>query len=221
MLRGFDFHPVPGHPRLYVLADQQHDGRGRATRAVDLLRRANYQVQADAEFDPPPPSPKPTPSTAISRHVEPDVAFAEHPRLGIVAATADGAVLGGQLLEEHGWRRNPDLDIYTLTTATSRSEALGKLAQATAAMHRADLHVAVQPALADDVTARRPPSPTRSGPRGLSQSAAARRFPTLKAAALARTSRLGTAPNVPIRAPVASAPATRPADPRPPLSPSR
>jgi hypothetical protein len=39
MLKGFDFHPVPGHPHLYALASQERDGQGRTTRAVALLRR--------------------------------------------------------------------------------------------------------------------------------------------------------------------------------------
>ncbi|MEU6463636.1 hypothetical protein [Streptomyces sp. NPDC046976] len=40
MLKGFDFHPIPGHPTLYALANQDRDGIGRTTRTVDLLRRA-------------------------------------------------------------------------------------------------------------------------------------------------------------------------------------
>ncbi|MFE7834944.1 hypothetical protein ACFU53_02375 [Streptomyces sp. NPDC057474] len=47
----------------------------------------------------------------------------------MVAATADGSsALGGPLiLEEHGWRHNPGLDIYTLPITTHRSEALDKV----------------------------------------------------------------------------------------------
>jgi hypothetical protein len=164
MLRGFDFHPVPSHPDLYALTDQERDGPGRATRAVDLLRRANYQVEVDAEFDTFPTAPEPVPAATLSQRIEPEVAFAEHPRLGIVAATTDGAVLGGQFLEEHGWRHNPSLDIYTLPATTSRAQALSTVAQATAAMHRAGLQVAVQPALARDITARRPPAPITRAP---------------------------------------------------------
>ncbi|WP_371534954.1 hypothetical protein OG210_03325 [Streptomyces sp. NBC_00466] len=52
MLKGFDFHPVPGHSALYSLADQQNDGQGCTTRAVALLRKAGYQVDADIAFDP-------------------------------------------------------------------------------------------------------------------------------------------------------------------------
>jgi hypothetical protein len=210
MLRGFDFHPVPGHPDLYALADQQHDGRDRATRAVDLLRRANYRVEVDAEFDTLPSAPEPVPTAAIPQRIEQDVAFADHPRLGIAAATTDSAFLGGQLLEEHGWRHHPSLDIYTLPPTTGRDQALGKVAQATAAMHRADLQVAVQPALARDITARRPPAPTRPAPRERSPDTAARRFPAAIAASPARA---GLPATPPVPAP-ASAPASRPVDPR-------
>jgi hypothetical protein len=77
-------------------------------------------VDVDAAFDPSPTS-GPAPARDRPPRVEPDVAFAEHPQLGVVAATADGASLGGQLLEEHGWRHNPSLDIYTLPITTDRS----------------------------------------------------------------------------------------------------
>ncbi|MEE4543621.1 hypothetical protein V2S66_16775 [Streptomyces sp. V4-01] len=215
MLRGFDFHPVPGHRDLYALGDQQRDGPGRATRAVDLLRRANYRVQVDAEFDTIPEAPAPAAAAAIAQRIEPDVAFADHPRLGIVAATTDGAVAGGQLLEEHGWRRHPDLDIYTLPPATGRDQALSQVAQVTAAMHRADLQVAVQPALARDVTTRRPPAPTRSAPRERSPDASARRLPSLSAAALAASpARAGQPATPPVPAPAAPAPVSQPVDPR-------
>ncbi|MFD8087094.1 hypothetical protein ACFV4F_35995 [Kitasatospora sp. NPDC059722] len=92
---------------------------------------------------------------------EPEVAFAEHPRLGIVAATADtinAVERGGAILEAHGWQFNHVLDVYTLSAGTVRGESLERLAAATTAMHRAgDLRVAVQPQLAEDVTARRAP----------------------------------------------------------------
>jgi len=115
MLKRLEFHPVPGQPTLYALADQQRDGQGRATRAVALLQKTGYQVDVDAAFD---PSLASGTAPAHDQHprTEPDVAFAEHPQLGIVAATSDrSSALGGPLiLEEHGWRHHPDLDIYTL-----------------------------------------------------------------------------------------------------------
>lgn len=157
MLKGFDFHPVPDYPTLYALADQQRDGQGRATRAVALLRKAGYQVDVDAAFDPSLASGA-TPARDRPPRIEPDVALAEHPQLGIVAATSDhSSALGGRLiLEEHGWRHNPNLDIYTLPITIDRGEALGKVANATLSMHRSDLQVAVQPLLAQDVAARAP-----------------------------------------------------------------
>ncbi|WP_251018331.1 hypothetical protein [Streptomyces sp. ISL-1] len=144
-----------------ALANQQRDGQDRATRAVALLRKAGYRVDADAAFDPSLAS-----DTAAARdrppRVEPDVALAEHPQLGVVAATADGSSTLGtrRILEEHGWRHNPSLDIYTLPITTDRRDSLGKVAQTTVSMNRADLLVAVQPLLAQDVTARRSPVPT-------------------------------------------------------------
>lgn len=215
MLRGFDFHPVPGHPDLYALADQQRDGAGRATRAVDLLRRANYRVEVDAEFDTLPAAPEPVPAVAMPQRIEPEVAFADHPLLGIVAATTESGILCGQFLEEHGWRHDPKLDIYALPVTTGRDRALGKVAQATVAMHRAGLQVAMQPALARDITARRPPAPTRSAPRERSPDAAARRSPAMNAAALtASPARVGLPGAPPVPVPAASAPAARPVDPR-------
>lgn len=219
MLRGFDFHPVPGHPGLHVLADQQRDGRKRAVRAVDLLRRANYQVQADAEFDFFPAAPDVAPA-AVPRRVEPDVAFAEHPRLGIVAATTDNDVLGGQLLEDHGWLHNPSLDIYALPTTIGRDHALDKVAQATVAMSRANLQPAVQPGLARDVTARRQSAPAKSARQ--ERGPAARRSIAMNAAALAASpARTGLRSTPPLPTPATSTPASRPADPRVAFSPTR
>src|SRR5690242_14141929 len=113
MLKGFGFHPVPEHPALYALTDQHRDGQERATHAVDLLRKAGYRVEADPALDPSPTT-GPAPARDRPPHIEPDVTFAEHPRLGMVAATADDASPGGRILGEHGWRHNPSLDIYTL-----------------------------------------------------------------------------------------------------------
>lgn len=214
MLKGFDFHPVPDLPNLYALANQQRDGQDRATRAVALLRKAGYRVDADAAFD---PSPTSGPAVARNRppRVEPDVAFAEHPQLGVVAATADGASLGGQLLEEHGWRHNPSLDIYTLPITTNRDQTLGKVAQATRAMHRTDLQVAVQPALARDITARHPPAPSAAARHERGPDVAPRRFPVMNAAALAASpARAGLPGKPPVPTPAASVPASRPVDPR-------
>ncbi|MDF6020956.1 hypothetical protein [Streptomyces sp. JH34] len=214
MLKGFDFHPVPDQPTLYALADQQRDGQGRATRAVTLLRDADYQVDVDATFDPSLASEAAADLDRPPRMV-PDVAFAEHPQLGIIAATEDhSSALGGRLvLEEHGWRHNPALDVYTLPITTARSEALGKVADATLSMHRSDLQVAVQPSLTQDVAARRPPAPaTAARPdhdRGFTRAS------SVSAAALAASpARDGLPAKTPVPAPTASAPAARPVDPR-------
>ncbi|MFJ6101888.1 hypothetical protein ACIQHY_12920 [Streptomyces sp. NPDC092359] len=102
MLERLDFRPVPGKPTLYALADQHRDGQGRATRAVALLRNASFQVDADAAFDPSLASGAgPAPSRVPLG--EPEVAFAEHPQLGIVAALDDRVSgLTGLALLDHG-----------------------------------------------------------------------------------------------------------------------
>ncbi|MFD8916024.1 hypothetical protein [Streptomyces sp. NPDC059575] len=180
MLTRLDFHPVPGHDSLYALSDQHRDGQGRAVPAVALLRRSGYQVDVDAALDPS-LGPGPDRFRRLRAGGDPDVAFAEHPHLGVVAATDDHApAIGSRILEEHGWRLNPILDVYTLPVTTDRSEALAKVATATAAMHRSDVLVAVQPRLAQNVLARRgvrhehnqtlddERSPTRSAASGTS-----------------------------------------------------
>ncbi|MFJ8392136.1 hypothetical protein [Streptomyces sp. NPDC094144] len=215
MLKGFDFHPVPDQPTLYALSDQQRDGQGRATRAVALLRKGGYQVDVDAAFDPSLVSGA-APARERPLHIDPDVAFAEHPRLGIVAATSDhSSALGGRLiLEEHGWRLNPDLDIYTLPIASDRSEALEKVASATVSMHRSDLQVAEQPRLAQDVAARRPPAPAPSAGHERGQGLATHKFPISAAALAASPARAGLPGKAPVPAPATSAAAARPVDPR-------
>lgn len=217
MLRGFDFHPVPDHPDLYALADQERDGPGRATRAVALLRKAKYHIDADVAFVPSPVGSATHDRAARAEPVRagPDVAFAEHPQLGLVAATTGGVPLTHQLLGEYGWQPHPRLDIYTLPPATDRPDALGTVTRTTVAMNRAGLQVAVQPTLAQALTARRPPAPTRSAPRERSPDAAARRFPAMNAAAVAASpARAGLPGPPPVPAPAASAPASRPVDPR-------
>ncbi|MFI1369882.1 hypothetical protein [Streptomyces griseochromogenes] len=216
MLKGFDFHPVPGHPTLYALANQQRDGQGRATRAVALLRKSGYQVDVDAAFDPSLASGAATPARLRRPRVEPDVAFAEHPQLGIVAATDDhSSALGGRLiLEEHGWRHNSSLDIYTLPITTCRSEALGKVANATLSMHRSNLQVAVQPLLAQDVAARRPSVPAPAARHERGQGFTTHKFPISAAALAASPAGAGLPGKATVPAPATSAPAARPDDPR-------
>ncbi|WP_416484235.1 hypothetical protein [Streptomyces sp. CL12] len=210
MLKGFDFHPVYGHPTLYALANQDRDGIGRTTRAVDMLRKAGYRVDADAVFEPPAP-PHDSPP-----HVEPDVAFAEHPRLGVVAATADApsALAGRLVLEEYGWRHDPALGIYTLPVAVDRGQALDRVTDATVSLHRSNLQVAVQPHLARDAAARRTAAPSTSATQERVRGAPFRK-PLLSTAALAASpARAGLPGKAPTPAPAAPASAVRPVDPR-------
>ncbi|MCX5449871.1 hypothetical protein [Streptomyces nigrescens] len=214
MLNGFDFHPVPDHPKLYALADQQRDGPGRVTRAVALLRKAGYQVDVDAAFDPS-LAPEAAPARDRPSRIAPDVAFAEHPQLGILAATDDrSSALGCRLLEEHGWRHDPTLDIYTLPITIDRSEALDKVANATMSMHRSGLQVAVQPALAQDVAARRRTAPATAASHRRDHGFATRASPISAAALAASPARASLPGTAPVPAPATSAAAARPVDPR-------
>ncbi|MFE5734837.1 hypothetical protein ACFQ7A_28500 [Streptomyces sp. NPDC056528] len=209
MLERLDFHPVPGAPTLYALADPQHDGAGRTARAVTLLRNSGLQVDVDAAFDPL-LAPGAVPGRDRAALGEPAVAFAEHPRLGIVAALDSRASgLTGLVLVEHGWRHNPGLGIYALPDTVGRDEALGKVAGATVALHRSGVQVAVQPHLAQDVAARRRPAPVPAAPRERGQVAA--RTSPISAAALATSPACAGLPG---KAPVPAPAATRPIDPR-------
>ncbi|MFJ9468711.1 hypothetical protein [Streptomyces caniferus] len=215
MLKGFDFHPVPDHPTLYALADQQRDGQGRVSRAVAMLRKAGYQVDVDAAFAPS-SADEAAPARDRPPRIEPDVAFAEHPQLGIVAATDDRSrTLGGRLLEEHGWRHDPALDIYTLPLTIDRSEALEKVANATVSMHLSGLQVAAQPSLAQDAATRRRPPPATAANHGRDQGFTARASPISAAALAASPARAALPGTAPVPAPATSAAAAaRPVDPR-------
>lgn len=214
MLKGFDFHPVPDHPTLYALADQQRDGQGRVSRAVGMLRKAGYQVDVDAAFDPALAA-EAAPARDRPPRIEPDVAFAEHPQLGIVAATDDRSrALGGRLLEEHGWRHDQALDIYTLPITIDRSDALEKVANATVSMHRSGLQVAAQPALAQDAATRQRPTPATAANHGRDQGSTTRASPISAAALAASPARAGLPGTAPLASPATSAAAARPVDPR-------
>ncbi|MGW7710950.1 hypothetical protein [Streptomyces sp. NPDC054771] len=215
MLKRLDFRPVPDQPTLYALADQQRDGQGRTTRAVALLREAGYQVDVDAAFDP-----SLAGSTSPTRdrppRTAPDVAFAEHPQLGVIAATDDrSSALGGRLiLEEHDWHHVPTLDIYMLPVTTSRDEALTKVAEATVSMKQSDLQVAVRPRLAQDITARRRPETATAARHEHDREATTRRLPVGAAALATSPARSSLPDKAPAPAPAASATAARPVDPR-------
>ncbi|MFC9734877.1 hypothetical protein ACFWGM_02370 [Streptomyces roseolus] len=215
MLERLDFRPVPGEPSLYALTDQQRDGQGRATRAVELLRNADFRVDADAVFD---PSLAPGARPALSRVPlgEPEVAFAEHPQLGIIAALDDRASgITAIALLGHGWRHDPRLDIYTLPASTGRDEALGKVADATLDLYRSDVRVAVHPRLAQEVANRRAaPAPHPSPDRDRDQRAGAHRSP-ISAAALASSPAVAGLPGKrSVAAPAIPVTAAQPVDPR-------
>ncbi|MFI2116707.1 hypothetical protein ACH489_19780 [Streptomyces rubiginosohelvolus] len=214
MLARFDFHPVPDQPTLYVLADQQRDGPGRTSRAVALLREAGYQVDVDAAYDPSLAS-RAYPARERDTHADPDVAFAEHPQFGIVAATRDGSsALGGRLiLEEHGWQLDPNLDICTLPVAAARAESLQRVASATVAMQRSGLQVAVQPRLAHDAALRRAPAPSGAERLLPGQGITPNKF--RNAAVLASSpTRSGLRGKAPVPAAAASGATGQPVDPR-------
>ncbi|GAA2273205.1 hypothetical protein GCM10010368_48230 [Streptomyces roseiscleroticus] len=215
MLKRFDYHPVPDQPSLYALANQNGDGQGRTIRAIELLRKAGYRVDVDAALDPSlADGGAPVPDRGPLG--EPDVAFAEHPQLGVIAAIDDRASgLTGLALVEHGWRHDSSLDIYTLPTTTGRDEVLGKVADATVALQRSNVQVAVQPRLAQDVAARprRAPAPMSVASRDRGQDTP-RASPISAAALAASPARAGHPGKPPSPAPVVPAAAVRPVDPR-------
>jgi hypothetical protein len=155
MLDRLGFRPLADNPDLFILDDQERDGPDRATRAVALLRTAGYRVDADIALDPDLTPPSPQHAPAPPRRIGPDIAFAEHPRLGLVAATTEGVPEAHPLLDAHGWQRHPRLDIFTLPPDTDRAQALTTLAATTASAQKAGLQVAVQPRLASAVTRHR------------------------------------------------------------------
>jgi hypothetical protein len=162
MLDRLDFRPVSDGATLFALDDQARDGRTRTEQAIATLRMAGYEVDAEAFVH----QAVPDPTGPLRPVVEPDVAFAEHPWLGIVAATTDtpaAATHGKPVLEANGWRYEEGSDIYVLPIAVDRRTALDRLAQAVTTMHHNDdLRVTLQYALAEAVAVR-----TTSTARGL------------------------------------------------------
>ena len=215
MLKRLDFHPVPGHPTLHALADQQRDGQERATRAVALLRKADYQVDADAAFDPSLASKAPATRHQLP-HAEADIAFAEHPQLGIVASAGHRfSATGGRLaLLDEGWRHDPNAGVYTLPTAIGRTEALRKVADVTSSMHRAGLRAVAEPLLAQDLAPYRQPASAPAAPRERGQGPTTGKFSISVAALAASPARASLADKTPGPTPATAAPASRPVDPR-------
>lgn len=75
-----NFSRVPGHPFLYAFDGPPGTEATRTQAMVGLMRRAGFTVEADLAMPPNEP--------ARGTGFTPDVAFAEHPQLGLVAATA-------------------------------------------------------------------------------------------------------------------------------------
>ncbi|MFD8783803.1 hypothetical protein [Kitasatospora sp. NPDC059599] len=160
MLERLDFHRVPGHPSLYTLTDQHREAPERAAWAAKLLTGAGYRVDSDMALAPEnlakqrrqaTVEPERTPSADTG----PDVAFAEHPTLGIVAAVNDHLPFDpGIFLDTDGWRHHRDLDVY-LPPAGTRAESLDVVAHTVAGLRRGNFQVALEPRLAEDVAAHR------------------------------------------------------------------
>ncbi|MFD6152964.1 hypothetical protein [Streptomyces sp. NPDC060243] len=85
---------------------------------------------------------------------DPDVVFAEHPELGIVAATAstpDGPDRGDHALTARGWIHHEELDIFTLPGRLDRASALTVVSGSIRALQNKGRIVAADPDLAQAV----------------------------------------------------------------------
>ncbi|MFF2954099.1 hypothetical protein ACFVVU_22500 [Kitasatospora sp. NPDC057965] len=167
MLERLEFQRVPDHPSLYALTDQHRQAHERATWAVKLLNGAGYRVDTDMSLAPANVGrqerahTRPTavePEHARAPDTGPDVAFAEHPVLGIVAAVGNHYPFSpGIFLDTDGWRHHRDLDVYLPPPASSRTESLDIVARAVVGLRHGSFQVAMEPQLARDVAARRDP----------------------------------------------------------------
>ncbi|MFF2078573.1 hypothetical protein ACFVXG_27935 [Kitasatospora sp. NPDC058162] len=164
MLQRLDFQRLPGNPKLFTLTDQHREAPERAAWAAKLLTGAGYHVDTDMALAPVntgtqeqtqarTAAAEPTPSHQPD--AGPDVAFAEHPSLGIVAAVNDDLPFNpGIFLETDGWRRHRDLDVY-FPPAGTRAESLDVVAHTVKGLRRGNFQVALEPRLAEDVAAHR------------------------------------------------------------------
>ncbi|MFE4357871.1 MULTISPECIES: hypothetical protein [Streptomycetaceae] len=164
MLERLDFERLPGHPTLYTLTDQHLQAPERAAWAAKLLTDAGYRVDTDMALasentgrqkraQERTAAAEPTPSHQPD--TGPDVAFAEHPTLGIVAAVNDHLPFNpGIFLDTDGWRHHRDLDVYFPPTGT-RAESLDIVAHTVTGLRRGNFQVALEPRLAEDVAAHR------------------------------------------------------------------
>ncbi|MFF1796058.1 hypothetical protein ACFVXQ_17865 [Kitasatospora sp. NPDC058263] len=196
-LERLDFQRVPDHPTLYALTDQHREPAARAAFAVNLLAGAGYWVDTDLGLAPQAArepaltrSEAPTPPRRQEVDPGPDVAFAEHPRLGVVAAVGGSRPLSPAVfLETDGWRHHRELDIYLAPPAATRAQSLDAVARTTVSLQRGDYQVAMQPQLAEAVAARRAPATEaftthkfRVDEAALAKSPAARTVTTAKTA---------------------------------------
>ncbi|MEV6209559.1 hypothetical protein [Kitasatospora sp. NPDC051914] len=167
MLERLDFQRIPGHPSLYALTDQQREVSERAAWAIRLLTAAGHRVDTGM-----PPTVESTdeqarvrsrPGATESQHSQdpdpgPDVSFAEHPGVGVVAAVDNGRPISPAVfLETDGWRHHRGLDVY-LPPAATRAEALGAVVRSTVALQQGNYRVAMQPQLAEAVAAHHVPT---------------------------------------------------------------
>ncbi|MER7702410.1 hypothetical protein ABTX81_05865 [Kitasatospora sp. NPDC097605] len=167
MLERLEFQRVPDHPSLYALTDQHRQASERAAWAVKLLNGAGYRVDTDMSLAPENTDrrertqTRPTavePEHAQAPDTGPDVAFAEHPTLGIVAAVGNHYPFSpGIFLDTDGWRHHRDLDVYLSPPAATRAESLDAVARTVTGLRRGSFQVAMEPRLARDIAARRDP----------------------------------------------------------------
>lgn len=141
-----NFSRVPGHPFLYAFDGPPGTEMTRTQAMVGLMRRAGFAVETDLTL---PPSSAERP--ARGNDFDPDVAFADDPQLGLVAATASTPLdpnRGDDTLLAHGWLHETALDVYTLPTHLDRPAALAALTETVRDLHGRGRVVAVQPELA-------------------------------------------------------------------------
>lgn len=149
----FGFTPVPDNPQLYRFAGASENAAEYATQLVRQLRLVGYTVGADRQFEP--SLYRRVRSRLLTRAGLPDVAFADHYRLGFVAAVADSAQGAHAVLGDTGWRHDPHLDIHLLPTTGSYSDGLLRIKDAADALRLLGLNAAVQTGLIDSLPPRR------------------------------------------------------------------
>lgn len=164
MLERLDFERLPDHPTLYTLTDQHREAPDRAAWAAKLLTGAGYRVDTDMALAPS-NTDRQEPAQARTAAAEPtpghqpdtgpDVAFAEHPALGIVAAVgSDYPFSPGIYLDTDGWRHHRALDVY-VPPAGTRAESLDVVAHTVMGLRRGNFQVALEPQLAAEVATHR------------------------------------------------------------------